>query len=232
MNRWRQGEIMMIYQNIVLVPYRLLSCFLDMKKSVSSYLHPSRGYSTESRLSSRLTGLVLFLFFLPGLDGSAHAESIPAEMQRLGNGEVYYLKFIKVYDANLYWLEIEEEKDILSADVSKCLELDYSVDIDKNDFIKAAESVLNRQFTKEQLTRVSGEIETLHQGYRDVSDGDSYTLCYSSMDKVTTLSYNGELLVSVNSPAFAEIYFSIWLGSTNPLDETLRDDLLAGLLSN
>jgi len=49
---------------------------------------------------------------------------------------------------------------------------------------------------------------------------------------VTTLSYNGGVLVSVDSPDFAEIYFSIWLGKTDPLDETLRDDLLAGLLNN
>jgi hypothetical protein len=106
------------------------------------------------------------------------------------------------------------------------------VDIGREDFVNAANTVLTRQFSEEQLARVDSDIETLHQGYRDVQDGDSYSLCYSSTDSVTTLSYNGGVLVSVDSPDFAEIYFSIWLGKTDPLDETLRDDLLAGLLNS
>ena len=175
---------------------------------------------------------ILLFFVLPGFDGGAYADSIPTEMQKLGKGQAYYLNFIKVYDATLYWLEIAEEKNILSSDVSKCLNLKYAVDIGKDDFIKAANSVLNRQFSQEQLRMVNGEIETLHQSYRDVHDGDSYTLCYNSREKVTSLSYNGIKLVAIHSPAFAEIYFSIWLGSSNPLDENLRDDLLAGLLIN
>lgn len=174
--------------------------------------------------------IVLFLFIFPGSLGCAYANSIPSEMQKLGKGQAYYLKFIKVYDATLYWLENLEEKNILSSDVSKCLALEYSVDVEKNDFITAAKSVLSRQFSKEQLAAVDSEIEILHQGYRDVRDGDNYTLCYNSIEKVTSLSLNGIKLVAINSPAFAEIYFSIWLGKSNPLDENLRDNLLAGLL--
>lgn len=176
--------------------------------------------------------IVLFLFVLPGLQGNAYANSIPAEMQKLGKGQAYYLKFIKVYDATLYWLENTVEKNILSSDVSKCLNLEYSVDVGKNDFITAANSVLDRQFSKEQLAAVHSELKTLHQGYQDVRDGDNYTLCYNSTEKATSLSLNGSKLVAINSPAFAEIYFSIWLGDSKPLDENLRDDLLAGLLVN
>lgn len=176
--------------------------------------------------------IILVLLFLPGLEDSAYANPIPSEMQKLGKGQAYYLRFIKVYDATLYGLGSTEKKNILSSDVSKCLNLEYTVNVGKDDFIKAANSVLNRQFTQEQLTPVSSEIEALHQGYRDVRDGDRYTLCYNSIKKTTSLSYNGSKLVAINSPTFAEIYFSIWLGSSNPLDKKLRDDLLAGLLNN
>ena len=176
--------------------------------------------------------MVLLLFILHGFGGAAYAQSISSGMQELGKGQAYYLKFIKVYDATLYWLESKEQKNILSSDVSKCLDLDYAVDIGKDDFIKAANSVLDRQFSQAQLAQVSKEIQTLHQGYQDVRDGDSYTLCYNSLEKLTSLSYNGNKLVAIHSPAFAEIYFSIWLGRSNPLDENLRDDLLAGLQNN
>lgn len=173
--------------------------------------------------------IIFILFFYPASDSLASNFN---DMQRLGQGKAYYLGFIKVYDASLYSSGPVAAKDILSRDVSKCLLLEYVVDIGKEDFVKAANTVLNRQFSENQLARVNSDIESVHQGYRDVRDGDSYTLCYSSTDSLTTLSYNGGVLVSIDSPDFAEIYFSIWLGSSDPLDETLRNDLLAGVLNN
>lgn len=176
--------------------------------------------------------IIFFLFFVTGWSGSSAVSAVLGDMQKVGQGKVYYLGFIEVYDASLYSSELTGAKDVLSGNVSKCLHLEYTVDIGRKDFVKAANIVLNRQFSEEQLALVDSDIESLHQGYRDVRDGDSYTLCYSSTEKVTSLSYNGEVLVSVDSPGFAEIYFSIWLGKRDPLDETLRDDLLAGLLIN
>ena len=179
--------------------------------------------------TNRTALILLLLFFTPNW---SHSALVTSDMHKLGQGEAYYLGFIKVYDASLYSSELAGKKHILSVDVSKCLYLEYSVGVEKEDFVKAANTVLNRQFSEEQLERVNGDIEKLHQGYRDVQDGDSYTLCYSSADKVTTLSYNGGVLVSVNSPDFAKIYFSIWLGTTDPLNDTLRDDLLTGFRNN
>lgn len=149
---------------------------------------------------------------------------------KLGEGRAYYLRFIKVYDATLYGAVSGTTQDILSDDISKCLHLVYSVGVDKEDFVTAADTVLGRQFSKEALAPVQADIDRLHGGYRDVEAGDSYTLCYDSVDKVTSLSYNNEILVAINSALFSEVYFSIWLGETNPLDAALRDDLLAGLL--
>jgi len=172
---------------------------------------------------------ILFLLLLPGWVG---ATNISPDLKRLGQGKVYFMSFIKVYDASLYSSELADTQGILSGDVSKCLHLEYMVDIEKSDFVKAANAVLSRQFTQEQLAGISNDIDTLHQGYRDVQDGDTYTLCYNSADSITTLSYNGGVLVSIGSPGFSEVYFSIWLGQNQPLDETLRNDLLAGLMNN
>lgn len=172
--------------------------------------------------------LAVLLFFYP-LATVSFATNIE-NMHLLGQGKAYYLSFIKVYDAYFYSEEILPKDDILNSDVSKCLRLEYAVDVSRKDFITAANKVLSRQFTPERLMTVENELNTLHEGYRDVKDGDSYSLCYREADKTTTLSLNGGDIVSIASADFAEIYFSIWLGSSNPLDKTLRDNLLASAI--
>jgi hypothetical protein len=156
----------------------------------------------------------------------AHSNQIE-DMELHGMGEAYYLKFIKVYDASLYTEQSASEDEILQGAVSKCLLLQYDVAVKQKDFIKAANTVLNRQFTTEQLERVRIEIDQLHAGYQDVKDGDQYTLCYDNRKATTTLSHNGEEIVRILSKTFAEVYFSIWLGKEKPLDDRLRDNLLA-----
>lgn len=169
--------------------------------------------------------LLLALLCIPGL---AVSDGIPRDLLKLGKGQAYYLKFIKVYDATLYSETVEEGKSVLSSEVSKCLHIKYAVDIDQEDFVEAANTVLRRQFSQDQLALVSGDIELLHQGYQNVREGDSYTLCYNSAKAQTTLAFNGAEVTAVDSPDFAGVYFSIWLGERDPLDEKLRDNLLAG----
>lgn len=172
--------------------------------------------------------LIVFVLYFPMTSGSMASSAV--NMELIGKGEAYYLKFIKVYDASLYSDNILAEDDILNSDVSKCLHLHYAVGVDKEDFITAANTVLARQFTPERLERVASEIASLHDGYRDVDEGDIYTLCYNETGNETVLSLNGDQLVTVTSQEFAEIYFSIWLGATDPLDNKLRNNLLAKVL--
>lgn len=149
------------------------------------------------------------------------------EMELHGTGKAYYLKFIKVYDAALYTERPATEKEIRQGAVSKCLLLQYAVSVKEQDFVTAANSVLDRQFPAQQLDAVRKEIEQLHDGYQDVKKGDQYTLCYDRQESSTTLLLNGKEIVRIVSRLFAEVYFSIWLGNDSPLDETLRDNLLA-----
>lgn len=171
----------------------------------------------------QITALTIFftLFF-----ATAHSNLVD-NMKLHGTGEVYYLKFIKVYDASLYTSQSANEEEIISGAVSKCLLLQYEVALKQKDFIKAANTVLERQFTSEQLGSVKDEIDRLHAGYVDVKDGDQYSLCYDSKESITSLSHNDIELVRIYSQLFAKIYFSIWLGNNSPLDDTLRDNLLA-----
>jgi len=174
-------------------------------------------------MDTRTTIITIFftLFF-----ATAHSSSVD-NMALHGTGEAYYLKFIKVYDASLYTAKPANEEEIINGNVSKCLLLQYEVALKQKDFIKAANTVLERQFTAEQIESVQDEIDRLHAGYVDVIDGDQYSLCYDSKEGSTALSHNGKELVRIHSKPFAKIYFSIWLGNDSPLDHKLRNNLLA-----
>ncbi|CAG36873.1 hypothetical protein [Desulfotalea psychrophila] len=75
----------------------------------------------------------LIIFFLSFFaTNRIYASPVTSSMQKLGEGEAYYLGFIKVYDASLYSSKFSGIKDILNAEISKCLHLEYQVDIEKN----------------------------------------------------------------------------------------------------
>ena len=148
-------------------------------------------------------------------------------MQPIGKGEVRYMGLIKVYDASLFASQTTTGGKVLDTEISKCLILNYAVPLTIDKFIRGAEMVLQRQHSKEDLRAVRQQIDALHVQYRDVQEGDSYTLCYDAASSTTTLSLNNEELVHIVSVDFARFYFGIWLGPYAPLDEGLRDDLLA-----
>lgn len=152
--------------------------------------------------------------------------AIPEDMELLGTGKAKYLGVITVYDAALYVRNKEGSEDILSADTSRCLKLDYAVEVSAEDFIRAADTILRRQHKKDKLTRVEDEINKLHRSYTKVAKGDNYTLCYDSAAKATILYRNSVPQVEIVSKEFAEVYFGIWLGAKDPLSDGLRDSLL------
>lgn len=170
--------------------------------------------------------IVILLILLPVMTNAG----TPFErLHLIGSGQAYYLKFIKVYDAVFYSDRHIRDQKLFGENVSKCLHLVYDVDVKREDFIRAANEVLRRQITGEALSVVKSRIDKLHSSYIDIRKGDSYSLCYDGNDAETTLFHNGSYVVSIDSAEFARVYFAIWLGGDKPLDEKLRDDLLAGL---
>jgi len=168
----------------------------------------------------RLLSLIAFIFPVSCLGG---IESMDIQ----GHGEARYLGFIKVYDASLYTYSPASQENILAAETSRCLKLDYAVPLSGDDFIKAADMIMTRQNPPDRLNKIKSEIDRLQKTYRSVSSGDSYTICYSAAKKVTSLALNGQELVSIVLADITSVYFGIWLGPKAPLDETLRDSLLA-----
>ena len=160
-------------------------------------------------------GKLILVFLLLAFPGTAIATADSMNLQQTGEGSVYYLGIIKVYDAKLYRSIDLQNADILSPDVSKCLHLTYSVDLERDIFIEAADKTLSNQFSEAELDAVRPYIDTLHQGYQSVEDGDIYTLCYSNENGETILALNDTPLVTIASPDFSKVYFSIWLGKEN-----------------
>lgn len=155
--------------------------------------------------------------------------NIPTGLQTVGTGEARYLGVIKVYDAELAISPAASRATVLDADVSRCLKLDYTVDLTTDKFILAAETVLQRQHTAAILTQVQPQIEQLHQAYQDVKTGDVYQMCYDAKAQTTSLLLNGKAVTRVPSAAFAQVYFGIWLGEKQPIAQELREALLQGL---
>jgi hypothetical protein len=148
-------------------------------------------------------------------------------MQLRGKGEVRYLGLIKVYDAYLYLPDRISSDQALSNETSRCLLLEYNISLSVDNFIQAADKVLARQHEQKRIDQVSEQLNRLNRSYRDVSEDDSYLLCYDSGSRSTSLQLNGELLVTIESALFAEIYFGIWLGDRSPIDKGLKNNLLA-----
>ena len=171
--------------------------------------------------------LLLPLFLLLAL---AHAHADPADgLVVRGEGNIRYMGFIRVYDAELLAPADAVQSDVLQAQRSFCLRLTYKVALTAENFVVAAEEILSRQYSQSQLDHYRPLIDQLHQAYRDVGKGDRYLLCYDAADQATRLILNDELLVSVISPEFAVLYAGIWLDAERPLDTGLRNRLLASL---
>lgn len=157
---------------------------------------------------------------------STHVSAQVETMILQGKGDVRYLGFIKVYDAHLYTDRSYNGTDILAPEISKCLKLIYDVSLTPDNFIEGANTILAKQHPETILEGFKSELDTLHAAYQPVEDGDHYTLCYDSISATTTLSLNNSKLAAITSRDFSNIYFGIWLGKEDPLDEDLRDDLL------
>jgi hypothetical protein len=175
-----------------------------------------------------LRGLILTLFFtilpLPAVG------SILTGLEASGSGTIRYLGFIKVYEATLFAPREANVGELLTPDCSRCLSLDYMVDVSVENFVEAAETILAQQHDPVRLAAVRKHIDLLHASYVDVGKNDNYTLCYDAMTRDTTLYLNGKRRVLIPSAAdFSEIYFGIWLSEESPLDKNLRASLVAGL---
>ncbi|MGF1643081.1 MAG: chalcone isomerase family protein [Thiotrichales bacterium] len=141
-----------------------------------------------------------------------------------GAGTAYYLGVIAVYDAALYAAtEVTPEGYLVDG---QCLAIRYKKPIKRSDFVRAAETILERQHSQAVLADFRTELDRLHFGYTDVEPGDEYRLCYRAPAGLA-LAFNGAEVIRVGGEGFARLYFGIWLGQRS-LSDDLRESLLGG----
>lgn len=134
-----------------------------------------------------------------------------------------WMSVIKVYDARLH-LGAGEPSSKVFADIPVRLQLTYHRGFTAAEIIKGGDTLLARNVKAETLVSLRERLELINRAYRDVREGDSYTLTYVP-GKGTTLRLNGSPLVSIPGHDFAAAYFRIWLGD-DPISKSMRDTLL------
>ncbi len=139
-----------------------------------------------------------------------------------GQGEVRYLKMIKVYDIGLYSPSQVTAENILEPNISKCLKLDYRVGLTVDKFKLATSKILKRQHSPEFLAKIKNPLDKLQKAYKAVEKGDSYTLCYNGKNQIMQLTINDENLVEIKSAELAKAYLGIWLSKNKPISSSLH----------
>lgn len=150
------------------------------------------------------------------------------ELRLQGVGLLRYRVLIKGYVAALYLgesLDPHEASAAVLEDAPRRLEIEYFWSISAEDFAKATVEGISRNTEPAALESIRGRIDRLNDLYEDVEPGDRYAITYLPGEG-TELALNGRRLGVIEGAEFSSAFFGIWLGS-QPLDESLRDQLLA-----
>lgn len=151
------------------------------------------------------------------LDGHSPA------LERKNQAILTYL-WADVYAAAFYAEPSVTAKQAVSNQAPQKLELYYFRDIDRKDVIKAAYAALDKQQTKETLTRLRPELDRLHDSFQNIKPGDRYDLSWDRTDGLN-LTRNGKVIFSSPDSELANVYLAIWL-APNGLSAELREALL------
>lgn len=153
-------------------------------------------------------------------------ESADQRLRLYGMGLLRYRVIFRGYVAALY-LPDGVSGDRALDDVPRKLELSYFWSIGAQDFASVANEFLEDTLPSKTFDQLRDRIDQMHRAYQDVAPEDRYALTYVP-GTGTTLALNNVELVTVPGADFAKAYFGIWLGRRS-LDDSLRDELLAGL---
>lgn len=133
----------------------------------------------------------------------------------------------EVYSAALYTTQpgVQRGTRILSGDSPVRLELHYHRNVNRRDIIRASETML-RENAFVNYAAIEDSWRTFQRLLRDVGEGDRYTILLIPGQGIE-LQLNGVEIGRVDHPEFAAAYLRIWLCDTYPINETMRDKLLA-----
>lgn len=139
-----------------------------------------------------------------------------------GAGVLKWL-FFRVYVVALYLPpEVPDWKAL--SDVPKKMEFYYLSDMKAEQFAESGGPLLKKNASPDELEAIRDKIDAINMMYRDVEEGERYSLVYLPGEG-TELVLNGTVLGRIEGYDFAAVYYRIWLGE-DPVDDTLKSMLL------
>jgi hypothetical protein len=146
------------------------------------------------------------------------------DLSKLGEYRYVYRIFFQLYDAALYTAPGAKVEDVLNATTSFRLQFRYLREIDKSIILESSDRMLRKNLSDEQFQQIAERVARINDAYRTVKDGDHSALTYQPGNG-TTLTINGEPIITIEGEDFAQLYFQIWLGE-QPISKSLRENLL------
>jgi len=177
---------------------------------------------------------VILILLLSSLAAPLHASSqalqeLPesfthegALLKKVGQQSYRAMWVVQLFEAALY-ADSPTEHSPIPGDFPFALTLRYHRSFTAEQLIQSGARILSEQHPPELQQRFAQSVQHINRYYRDVDEGDAYTLAYVP-DHGTTLMLNGKALVTLPGEDFAHYYFSIWLGD-HPQTRKLRDAL-------
>lgn len=121
---------------------------------------------------------------------------------------------LKIYSAALYApngaSSSLQSRETIEGEVKKKLTLCYHRSISIEQFVENTEEMLksNPAFVGKGLEQQQKQIA---EAYIPAEEGDTYSIAYDPQTGSMQLSFNDKGIVTIESPAFARVYFGIWL---------------------
>lgn len=152
------------------------------------------------------------------------ASTQTTDWETMGEYRYVYRVFFKLYDATLYASPGATADQVLQADTNFKLHFEYLRSIEKPVILQSAATILEKNLTNAQLDSIQSNVARLNEAYTSVDKGDRSSLRYEN-GIGTTLSINGQDVLTIQGQDFARLYFTIWLGK-DPISNSMKSSLL------
>ena len=145
------------------------------------------------------------------------------ELALHGVGLLKWKYLVKVYQVGLYKPRQVPINQVLRKDVPIRLEYYFFIDMKASDFQDSGFELMARNLGEEKAGKLSRELDAFNRLYRDVGEGQRYTLTHLPGIGLE-IALDGKPLGRVGGDEFAKAYLSIWLGP-DPVDKVLQEGM-------
>ena len=168
--------------------------------------------------------LTLCLLFLPLM---TYAEDFPSnislsngQLQKCSQTEITVMMFIDVAKAALFSSDCAQLPRLTD---ELQLSFIYQRDFKGEDFVEAAETLLQRNLSRDEYQQIESELDRFNQHYQAVKEGDRYDVRLTRAGLY--LIKNDEVISHSSSLVLGKRYYQIWFGQ-KPFNDKMKQALL------